>query len=184
MKTDGTPLEIFFQKLPMSTALFDQKLVLQRCNPTWINYIEGISQSTIRPGAHFYDLLPGTESTLQPYIDRTLTGAMTAADGLRLQSNDNIFYWDAALVPWIEEGNITGFLVIVGDVTERVLSRQILERKVVDRTQKLSALYDVMTVAAEPEELQYKLYESLRRVLDAVHAQAGSIQILDSQGDA
>ncbi|MEJ2751562.1 MAG: GAF domain-containing protein [Candidatus Promineifilaceae bacterium] len=184
MKSDEIPLEIFFQKLPMSTALFDHELVLQRYNPTWLHYIEGISQILVEPGTQFYDLLPGTESTIQPLIKRTLTGVMTAADGLRLNCNDNVFYWDAAFVPWVEEEKITGFLLVVADVTERVLSRQILERKVVDRTQKLSALYDVMTVAAEPLDLRKKLDDSLARVLDAVHAQAGSIQLLDNEGEA
>jgi signal transduction histidine kinase len=184
MKSGENPLEIFFQKLPMSTALFDQRLTLQRHNPTWANYVEGISQVRVRPGIHFYELLSGTEHTIQPLIDRTLEGTMTAVDSLRLNCNNNIFYWDVSFVPWVEEEAITGFLLVVADVTERVLSRQILERKVVDRTQKLSALYDVMTVAAEPIELQDKLDESLLRVLDAVHAQAGSIHLLDSDGEA
>jgi signal transduction histidine kinase len=181
MKSDGTPLEIFFQKLPMSTALFDQGLVLRRFNPTWLNYVKGLSQIVVKPGVHFYDLLPGIENDIQPLINRTLSGSMTAADGLRLNSNNNVFYWDAAFVPWIDEEDITGFLLIVADVTERVLSRQILERKVVDRTQKLSALYDVMTVAGEPIDLKLKLDEFLHRVLDAVHAQAGAIQLLDDR---
>lgn len=168
----------------MSTALFDRQLTLLRNNPTWFNYIEGISQVVVEPGAYFYDLLPGTESIIQPFIERTLTGEMMAADSVRLNSNNNIFYWDAAFVPWVEEESITGFLLMVADVTERVLSRQILERKVVDRTQKLSALYDVMTVAAEPIDLKNKLDESLHRVLDAVHAQAGAIQLLDNDAEA
>ena len=183
MKSDGTPLEIFFQKLPMSTALFDQGLILRRYNPTWLNYVEGISQIPVNPGVYFYDLLPGTENEIQPFINRAFSGSMTAADGLRLSSNNIVFYWDAAFVPWVEDGNRTGFLLFVADVTERVLSRQILERKVVDRTQKLSALYDVMTVAGEPVELKVKLDESLQRVLDAVHAQAGVIQLLDVRGE-
>ena len=184
MKPAGNPLEIFFQKLPMSTALFSSQLTLQRFNPTWFNYIQGISQDGVEPNTHFYDLLPGTKATLQPLIDRTLAGAMTAADGLRLVSNDNVFYWDAAFVPWVEDEAYPGFLLIVADVTERVLSRQILERKVVDRTQKLSALYDVMTVAEEPIDLKSKLEESLQRVLDAVHAQAGTIQLVDNESAA
>ncbi len=184
MKSDGNPLELFFQKLPMSTALFDEQLILRRYNPTWFNYIAGVSQGTARPGVHFYDLLPGTGPLLQSFIDRTLDGALATADSLRLTCNSNVFYWDASFVPWVEEEGISGFLLVVADVTERVLSRQILERKVVDRTQKLSALYDVMTVAAEPIELRKKLDESLLRVLDAVHAQAGSIQLLNEGGDA
>ncbi len=184
MQSAGNPLEIFFQKLPMSTALFDGRLILRRCNPTWITTIEGVSQAVVAPGTPFYDLLPGTEGAIQPLIEQTLLGEMTTADSVRLISGSSVFYWDAALVPWVEDERITGFLLIVTDVTERVLSRQILERKVVDRTQKLSALYDVMTVAAEPIELTHKLDESLRRVTDAVHAQAGAIHLLDRQQDS
>jgi len=183
MHSDRNPLEIFFQKLPMSTALFDKQLIMQRCNPTWINSIEGISQVAVEPGIYFYDLLPGTKTPMQPLIDHALLGTMATADGLRLNSSGNVFYWDAAFVPWIEQDQIAGFLLIASDITERVLSRQILERKVVDRTQKLSALYDVMTVAAEPIELKSKLDESLQRVMDAVHAQAGTIHLLDSDED-
>jgi signal transduction histidine kinase len=184
MKPDEIPTEIFFQKLPMSTALFDRELILRRYNPTWLHYVEGLTQIAVKPGVHLYHLLPGTESDMQPLIDSTLEGSMTAADGLRLSSNNNVFYWDAAFVPWVEDEDITGFLLVVADVTERVLSRQILERKVVDRTQKLSALYDVMTVAGEPVDLKVKLDESLQRVLDAVHAQAGAIHLLDDQGES
>jgi signal transduction histidine kinase len=184
MKSDGTPAEIFFQKLPMSTALFDQELVLRRYNLTWLNYAKDLTQIAIKPGVHLYHLLPGTKNEIQPLINRTLSGSMSAVDGLRLNSNNNVFYWDAAFVPWVEEGGITGFLLVVADVTERVLSRQILERKVVDRTQKLSALYDVMTLAGEPVDLKVKLDGSLQRVLDAVHAQAGTIQLLDEQRES
>lgn len=176
-------MDIFFQQLPMGTALYDQGLILRRCNPTWIDYVEGISQVLVEPGTHIYDLFPGIEAAIQPYIDRALAGEMTTANSLRLNSNNNIFYWDASFVPWIEEENLTGILLVVTDVTERVLSRQILDRKVIDRTQKLSALYDVMTVAAEPVELKDKLERSLQHVLAAVHAQAGAIQLLDRRSE-
>lgn len=181
MKIEGSPLDLIFQKLPMSTALFDRRLVMRRCNPTWIDYVEGITQVVIEPGAYIYDLFPGIESVIQVHIDRALAGAMATADGLRLSSSNSIFYWDVSFVPWVEEEKITGFLLVVADVTERVLSHQILERKVVDRTQKLSALYHVMTIAAEPLELKEKLEQSLDSVVAAVHAQAGTIQLLDNE---
>lgn len=183
MKPNGNPLDIFFQKLPISTALFDKQLILRRCNPTWVNYIEDLTGAICKTGTPIFDLLPGTEKVIRPYIEQALTGVMTTADSLRLNSNDSVFYWDASFVPWIEDQGVTGILLVMADVTERVLSRQILERKVVDRTQKLSALYDVMTIAAEPLELTDKLDHSLQRVLAAVHAQAGSIQLLDRQGE-
>ena len=183
MNSIGNQLELFFEQLPMGTALFDQRLILRRCNPTWVNYVEGITQIVVEPGTYIYDFLPGIKSGIQSNIDSALDGVMTTADSLRLNSSNLVFYWDAAFIPWVEEDDIAGFLLVVTDVTERVLSRQILNRKVVDRTQKLSALYDVMTIAAEPMELNDKLDQSLQRVLAAVHAQAGAIQLLDSNGE-
>jgi len=183
MEPKENPLDIFFQKMLMSSALFDQQLVLRRFNPRWTDYIESYTQLEVEPGIHIYDLLPGIESTIQAYIDRALAGSMTTVDGLRLNSNDSVFYWDASFVPWAAQQGESGFLLVVTDVTERILSRQILERKVVDRTQKLSALYDVMTIAAQPLELSDKLDQSLERVMDAVHAQFGTIHLLDKDAD-
>jgi signal transduction histidine kinase len=178
MSLTGNPMDIFFHKMPMGAALFDRQLILRRCNSTWTNYIVDITHTPVVPGTHLFNLLPGTESIIQSHIDQALAGEMTAANGLRLSSGNNVFFWDTTFAPWIEEGNITGFLQVVTDVTERVLSRQLLERRVTDRTRKLSALYDVMTIAAEPLDLKEILQQSLQRVLAAAHAQAGAIQLL------
>ena len=177
--SETNPLDVFFQKLPMSTALFDQKLILRRFNPRWAEYIENFSQLDVVNGVHIYDLLPGIESQIQPYIDSAFSGEMTTRDGLRLSSDDNVFYWDASFIPWVSDNSVIGILLVVADVTERILSRQILERKIVDRTQKLSALYDVMTVTGQPLELADTLRISLDRAAAAVHAQAGAIHLLE-----
>ena len=40
---------------------------------------------------------------------------------------------------------IEGFIL---DITERILAQKILEQRVIDRTQKLSTMYEMMTITA------------------------------------
>ena len=179
MTIPQTMLDIFFHKMPMAIVIFDAHLLLRRCNPTWAGYIAAHSEAQVQPGAHFYDMLPGTAATLQPYLARALAGEVVQVDGLRLVSNEVVFYWDCAFAPWVENGEPAGCLMVATDITERVLSRQLLEMRVRDRTRKLSALYEVMTVAAESLGIREELQQMLGRVLVAVRATAGAIQVLD-----
>lgn len=172
-------LDIFFQKMPMAIAIFDAGRRLRRCNPTWIAYLAAHTPVAVHPGLDFFDMLPGAQATFQPYFERVLAGEMLQIDALTLVSNDAVFYWDCALAPWLDDSGQTGILLVVTDVTERVQSRQLLEMRVRDRTRKLSALYDVMAVAAELLDIRHVLQQSLARVLMAVHASAGAIQVLD-----
>jgi signal transduction histidine kinase len=54
-----------------------------------------------------------------------------------------------------------------------------LERRIADHTQKLSALYDVITATAEAPDLRSTLNWSLQRVLEAIQCSAGMIQLID-----
>ncbi len=77
--------------------------------------------------------------------------------------------------------NMVGVEGFVADITERILAQQLLEQRVVDRTRKLSALYQVMTLAAEQSDLKMLLQEALSWVLTAVHGDAGAIHLLDNR---
>jgi signal transduction histidine kinase len=172
-------LDIFFHKMPMAIAVFDADLRLRRCNPTWASYIASHGETRAQPETYFYDLLPGTQAIMHPYLTRALTGEVVQIDGLRLVSNEVVFYWDCGFAPWVEGGERAGCLLVATDVTERILSRQLLELRVRDRTRKLSALYEVMTVAAESLNVRDALQQMLGRVLVAVRATSGAIQVLD-----
>ena len=74
---------------------------------------------------------------------------------------------------------VIGLEGFMADITERILAQQLLEQRVVDRTRKLSALYQVMTLAAEQSDLKTILQEALSWVLKAVHGEAGAIHLLD-----
>ncbi len=80
---------------------------------------------------------------------------------------------------FLPDGNLLAVEGFISDITERMLTQQILERRVIDRTQKLSALYEMMTVSAEQGDLQSGLQQALSWVLTAVHGQAGCIQLLN-----
>ena len=77
------------------------------------------------------------------------------------------------------DGTLLAIEGFISDITERMLAQQILEQRVIDRTQKLSALYEMMTVSAEQSDLKTSLRRALSWVLTAVHGQAGCILLLD-----
>lgn len=83
-----------------------------------------------------------------------------------------------------DDGNLIALEGFVADITDRILAQQLLEQRVVDRTRKLSALYEVMAVAAEQRDLKTILAEALSWVLKAVHGQSGAIHLLDNQAQS
>jgi PAS domain S-box-containing protein len=87
-----------------------------------------------------------------------------------LERGDSLITSDAQMI------GLEGF---IADITERILAQQLLEQRVVDRTHKLSALYQVMTLAAEQSDLKTILQEALAWVLKAVHGDAGTIHLLE-----
>ena len=82
------------------------------------------------------------------------------------------------------EQQLSGLEGFIADITERILAQQLLEQRVVDRTRKLSALYQVMTLAAEQSDLKTILQEALSWVLKAVHGEAGVIHLLDQAAES
>ena len=182
MELSVSLIDLFSHRMPMGIAVFDRDLHLQQCNSTWASYIEGYTPGleSVQKGVLLADLLPNALETLLPFINRALLGETAVEDALRLFNQDSIFYWNAAFSPVIADNAVMGVLLVATDVTDRVLTQQLLERHVADRTRKLSALYDVMTVASEPMGLKQILQQALARVLTAVQAQAGMIQLLNA----
>lgn len=69
------------------------------------------------------------------------------------------------------------------DITERVLTRQMLEQRVADRTRELSALYQVMAVTSASLELETVLESALEPVLAAMRSEVVAIHLLDETGE-
>lgn len=82
-----------------------------------------------------------------------------------------------------ENGRLEAVEGFIADITERVLAEQLLEQRVHDRTRKLTALYDVLAVAAGKPDLKTVLAHALEQVLNAVHGQAGIVQLLGQEGN-
>ena len=168
---------LFNYNLPVGIALFSAEkhhFTLKRHNNTWRRVIR--ADSADLNGRFLHQLLP------QAYPIRSLletTSGQAEAQGVRLNIADDVVFWDIT-VNSQQDGNV---LLIVNDVTEQYLANQLLERRVSDRTRKLSALYDVMEVAAQLLPLKEILVESLRRVMSAVHASGGAIQIFDDASE-
>jgi PAS domain S-box-containing protein len=87
---------------------------------------------------------------------------------------------EAVITP---DGTIAALEGFIIDHTERMTAFQLLEQRVIDRTRKLSALYDILEVASDPGDLQTTITRSLHRVLKAIDGNAGAIHLLDSTGD-
>ncbi|HFQ94880.1 MAG TPA: GAF domain-containing protein [Anaerolineae bacterium] len=80
-------------------------------------------------------------------------------------------------------GRLLGVEGLISDMTEQILTQQLLEQRVIDRTRKLSALYEVMAVAAAQNDLKSSLRQALSWVIKAVHGRSGIVQLLDSKDD-
>lgn len=173
-------IDLFPHRMPMGIAVFNAALRLEQFNTTWADYIEKYTLDSVALGLSLGDFLPKAAPVLTPFLRQALLGETAVEEAIRLNARETVFYWDAAFAPVTEAGQITGVLLIAADVTDRVLTQQLLERHVADRTRKLSALYEVMTVASEPIGLKQILQQSLARVLTAVQAQAGIIQLLNT----
>ena len=168
---------LFNYNLPVGIALFSAEnshLTLKRHNDTWSRIIRA-SQTDLN-GHTLQQLLPNAAPLFNLLQSAT---KQVEAQGVRLTIADDVVFWDITINVH-DDGNL---LLIVNDVTEQFLATQLLERRVSDRTRKLSALYDVMEVAVQPVPLKEILDEALRRVMSAVRASGGAIQIFDDAGE-
>ena len=65
---------------------------------------------------------------------------------------------------------------LAGELSE---TNTMLERRVVDRTRELSALYNVTSVASQALDVETAMAQSLQQVVEAMKGDAGTIHLLD-----
>ena len=177
-------LSVFGNKLPIGVAFFDTSLHLVRHNQRFGGYFNLQQDSLV--GQHLRELLPLAWDVLQPAVERALRLEAQEVPGLLVQNGQNQIFGDVSINAQLdEEGNVSGLLLVANDVTDRVLSQQLLERRVADRTRKLSALYDILAVSAETEtgDIDSVLHACLLKVLTATYASAGAIQLRGTDDD-
>lgn len=80
------------------------------------------------------------------------------------------------------DGSLSALEGFITDYTESMETLQQLEKKVADRTRKLSALYDILEVAADLNDLETTITNTLQRVLKAIKGNVGSIHLMDKTG--
>lgn len=180
-------LETLFGQMPMGIVVLDRDLVVQRYNKTWQQIVSRYGPSPAEEdlvGQALFDLLPGSEKVLKPRLKKAFSGQSVRDEMLHLRIGGVDGYWDFALHPQKQDGRIGQILLVVVDMTEGIEAKQHTERRIADRTRKLSALYEVMEVASEPLDLETMLNRILERMLAAVRSQAGAIYLLDERSNS
>lgn len=78
-----------------------------------------------------------------------------------------------------EDGSVDVVEGFITDHTQRMLLFHQLEQRVFDRTRKLTALYDILEVAADLGDLDTTIARTLDRVLKAIKGNVGAIHLLN-----
>jgi PAS domain S-box-containing protein len=139
----------------MGIAIFDRDYRLRRCNPTWAEFIDRYGPPSAKPalpGTDYSDLAPGAESTVYPLFERVLEGETIKQEALRLETGDQVSYWDLVLTPLLDDGEVSSILNVTIDASERVRAEQELaqhrdrlEEMVSRRTAELRATNQELT---------------------------------------
>jgi signal transduction histidine kinase/predicted hydrocarbon binding protein len=177
-------LELLFHRMPMGIAVLDLEYRIQRYNPTWKDFAEHYappSAAPLAPGVRYFDHLPGTEPTVMPLFERALAGETVRQNGVRLESEGVVTYWDVVLAPLVEDVEVVGILNVAVDATERVEGRQNLEQRVQERTRELATLLQVSHDVSSTLELQPLLNMILDQLKTVVDCTGASILILEGK---
>jgi signal transduction histidine kinase len=159
---------MLFERMPMGIAVLDRDYHIQRYNPTWEDFAERYappSSVPLNPGVYYFDHLPGTEPTVLPLFERTLTGETVRQNGVRLESEKIVTFWDIVLAPLVENNQIAGILNVAVDATERVTARENLEQRVAERTQEI--------------ERRRQVSDSLRDMMVTLNSERSPQEIFD-----
>jgi signal transduction histidine kinase/predicted hydrocarbon binding protein len=165
-------LELLFDRMPMGVAVLDREYRIKRFNPTWEGFAERYAPPSavpLAPEVPYFDHLPGTEPTVIPLFERTLAGETVRRNGVRLESEGIVTYWDIVLAPLIEGDEVVGILNVAVDATERVEAQQNLEQRVEERTRELRTLLQVsldISSIRDLEPLLDLILDQLRTVID------------------
>lgn len=165
-----------------AVVLLDSRLMLLDHNRSWLRYIDTDAESVI--GQNLYDLLPTAAETLQPLLTQALAGESSTTKNVGLTVRDNDVYWDMSVEPQRDQsGQVTAVLLVAYAITEETLLRQLLEKRVDDRTRKLEALYAIANIATDLQSLDDALHTCLEHVLSATHASAAAIHLINETAE-
>ena len=163
-------LGALFERVPMGIAVLDRNFIVRLCNPTWAAFVKRYTRSApdqVKPGTPLFELAPGIERAVLPGFEQVLSGQVVQQVALRLDVDDIISFWDATLVPLKHNGEVTAFVLMTTDATDRVLAQQTLEKRVADRTRA--------AVVAERNRIARDLHDSVTQTLFSASVIAESL---------
>ena len=115
-----------------------------------------------------------------PLFEGALGGETIHQNGVRLESEGIITFWDVVLSPLIEDNEINGILVVAVDATQREEAWQNLEQRVTERTRELQTLLDVTAAASSSLDLDGMLITTLDLVISLVGASRAGVVLKES----
>ncbi|MBN1810504.1 MAG: PAS domain-containing protein [Anaerolineae bacterium] len=111
-----------FDRVPLGIVVLGRDLRIRRLNPAWATFAEhygSLLADQVVPGLSFFDVFPGTETSVKPIFEQVLAGETVRQESFRLEIDGVVSYWDAVLVPLFIDGEIAGILQVCMDATER-----------------------------------------------------------------
>lgn len=166
----------------IGVALLDAQLRLQHWNEGWSERLGIPVSSTVElSGQSLLDLIPRVTSAVRAASPKLLAGEALYLEEIAVDAPDGTGFRDMTLIPLVGEGGADAFLHIVVDVADRMDAREDLERSLLSYRRELSALRDVMSVAAESLELRDVLRRLLEHVLRMMKSKAGAIHLFDEE---
>jgi PAS domain S-box-containing protein len=178
----------------LSTLMSNLPGIAYRCQNDWDRTMEFVSQGCLELIGYSPSDLIGHQKVsyaqlIHPEDRKPMWDEVQAAleQGVPFQltyrvrtvSGEEKWVWEQGRGVVSAEGTLLALEGFISDITERVLTHQILEHRVADRTRELSALYDVTAVASSSLDLEMVLDRSLDRVLAVMETDLGTVHLLD-----
>jgi PAS domain S-box-containing protein len=191
---DRVEAELRESQRALSTLMSNLPGMAYRCQNDWDRTMEFVSQGCFDlTGYPASDLAERRKvsyaQAIHPEDRKPMWDEMQAALGravpfqltyrIRTASGAEKWVWEQGRGVVSAEGTLLALEGFIIDITERVLTHQILEERVADRTRELSALYDVTAVASTSLDLDTVLQRSLDRVLTVMETDLGMVHLLD-----
>ncbi len=183
-RSNGSRSPLDGERGGVGVAYLDRDLRLRSWNGAWRERFGGsvaVDDDALL-GKHLLACVPNIASSVRSAMTQLRAGETLYLEDLAFEGREGASYQDLILIPLVGERGVEGFLHLVIDVGERVSTREALERSVLRYRRELSALRDVMSVAAESLELRDVLRRLLNHVLRMMKSKVGAIHLLDEEG--
>jgi PAS domain S-box-containing protein len=195
---DRVETELRESRRALSTLMSNLPGMAYRCQNDWERTMEFVSQGCIElTGYSASDLIERRKVSYaqvihpedrKPMWDEVQTALEHGVPfqltyRIRTASGEEKWVWEQGRGVVSAEGTLLALEGFIIDITERVLTHQILEQRVANRTRELSALYDVTAVASTSLDLDTVLKRSLDRVLAVMETDLGMVHLFDETND-